>query len=253
MREVSESRPDDDGERDSTTFFGSRAVSLEVVVLKDDAECEQILDKLKSFLHPQSRPYLYVEDTGWGQERRLRLRVDQWSEPYSGYVASQARQVQLQWKAPDGTWEAVDPVEETVLGDLPSDSGRTYPKTYPWSYPPTTATGTALVTSPGSVPSHFTARLYGPCSGPQLINETTGERIGFLVGLALAAGEYVEIDTRAQTAYLLSNADASRLNVLDFAASSWWRLQPGDNSIRYAPLAGSSGSAAVITYRPAWF
>jgi hypothetical protein len=85
-----------------------------------------------------------------------------------------------------------------------------------------------------------------------LINETTDERIGFTSSLVLGAGDYVEIDTRAQTALLLSSPSADRVGYLDFANSTWWRLQPGDQQIRYAPLSGSAGTAAVITYRPAW-
>jgi hypothetical protein len=67
----------------------------------------------------------------------------------------------------------------------------------------------------------------------------------------LGAGEYVEIDTRARTADLMSLSN-SRLNLLDFAVTSWWRIEPGDNQIRYNPTISDAGSAAVITYRPAW-
>lgn len=249
VREVVDLRTDDDGAWDTTALLGARACSIELLVTQGARAFE---DQLTRYLNPSLRPYLVIADDGWAQDRRLLLRVDQWSAPLTTDLPRDARKIQVSWKAPDGIWEALDSVDETVLGDLATDTGRTYPKTYPWSYPTTDVAGAAIVTNAGAVPSHFTARLYGPCSGPALINETTGERIGFLSGLTLAAGEYVEIDTRAQTAHLLGNSSADRLNFLDFMNSSWWRLQPGDQQIRYAPLAGSSGTAAVITYRPAW-
>ncbi|GAA3957791.1 hypothetical protein GCM10023085_45370 [Actinomadura viridis] len=254
IRDVSESRVDDDGERDTTLLFGSRAVSLDVVVLKDEIfECEQVIDQMKSFLHPRSRPYLYVTDTGWAQERRIRLRVDQWSEPYTGYVASQAREVQLQWRAPDGVWEAAELTTlPEISADVPTTVGLTFPITFPITWDATTSTGASEVSNLGSVPSHFIARLYGPCSGPRLINETTGEQIVFTEALTLGAGEYVEIDTRDRTAYLLSMSTASRLNYLDFATTSWWRIEPGDQLIRYAPLSAAGGAVAAIEYRSTW-
>lgn len=253
IREVTEARTDDDGERDDTQLFGNRAVSLEIVILKGLADCEQTLDELKRFLHPRSRPYLHVTDTGWSEERRIRLRVDQWSEPYAGYVASQARTVQLQWKAPDGLWEAVDAVEATVVADADSGGvGFTLPFTLPLSLAATAQTGATVIGNVGSVPSHFTARLYGPCAGPVLKNESTGEEIAFTTSLVLAAGEYVDIDTRDRTANLLSTSN-SRLQYVDFTTTSWWRLEPGDNQVRYAPQVSSPGAQAVITYRPSWF
>lgn len=250
VREVTEPRTDDDGIRDTTSLFGARACSIELLVTESVRAVE---DELTRYLHPRVRPYLVVTDDGWMQARRLCLRVSQFDAPLGLDLARiDARRITVGWQVPDGIWEAVDPITETVLGDLPADTGRTYPKTYEWAYPTTTAVGSTIVTSLGSVPAHFVAKLYGPCSGPVLINETTGERIAFTTQLVLAAGEYVEIDTRARTANLLGNTSATRLTSVDFTQTSWWRLEPGEQQIRYAPLAGSSGTAAIITYHPAW-
>lgn len=257
VREVSEPRTDDDGVRDSTQLFGARAVALEMVMYEDPAAIAVTIDELKTFLHPRLRPYLYITDDGWPiGERRIRLRADQLSEPYTGYVSSVQRQVQTQWKAPDGVWEAVDLVSVTINADVEDAGGLSFPITFPIAWTATQATGASVVTNLGGIPSHFVARLYGPCSGPELTNDTTGETIKFTGGddgLTIAAGDYVEIDTRERTAYLLSMTDASRLSDLDYTVTSWWRLEPGDNQIRYHPADGAGpGSAAVIDYRPAW-
>lgn len=252
IREVAEDRTDDDGSRDTTLLFGARAVSLSAAFTDEVYQPANLLDQVKAFLHPRTRPYLYVTQDGWAQERRILLRVDQFSEPYSGYVASQVRAVQLQWRAPDGIWESADEVTASVNADVPISDGLHWPVTFPISFVATTATGAAQVSNLGGIPSHFTARLYGPCSGPRLINETTGEQLAFTAALTLGAGEYVEVDTKDRTAYLNSVTSQSRLTYLDFTVTSWWRVEPGDQTVRYAPPSATGGAVAEITYRPAW-
>lgn len=252
IREVVEGRTDDDGEDDNTLLFGARAVSLDMVVYEDPYQIGVLLDELKSFLHPRTRPYLYVADDGWGQERRVRLRVTQFGEPYTGYISSVQRTVQAQWKAPDGVWESADVTEVTVRADVVSTVGISFPASFPLQFAATQASGASELTNEGGVPAHFTARLYGPCTGPRLVNETTGELIAFTSSLTLAPGEYVEVNTRDRTAFLLSMASQSRLNSLDFSVTSWWRVEPGQQQVRYAPLDASDGAAAVIEYRASW-
>lgn len=253
VREVTEPRTDDDGDRDTTALFSGRAVSLELVVVDERASTEVLLDQVKRFLHPRSRPYLYVTDEGWSGERRIRLRVDQWDDPYEGYGASHSRPLQLQWKAPDGVWEAADLSTVTLAADITTDStGLTLPLTFPVAFASTMATGASVIANPGSVPSHFIARLYGPCTAPVLRNETTGEQIAFTSELTLSAGQYVEVSTRDRSANLLSTGN-TRLGYVDFESTSWWRLEPGDNRVRYAPADADAGSQAVILYRPTWF
>lgn len=255
MREVAEPRTDDDGETDTTQMFGSRVVSLELAVIDERTPTEVLIDQLKMFLHPRSRPFLHVTDDGWSEERRIRLRVDQWDEPYEGYAASHTRPVQLQWKAPDGVWESAESTPVTVAADVSQDVGMSFPATFPVAFSATQAAGATVVGNLGSIPAHFRARLYGPCIGPRLVNETTGEEIAFTSDLSLAAGDYLEVDTRERTAFLTvngSSSQVSRLSSVDFAVTSWWRLEPGSQVIRYAPPLASAGAAAVIDYRACW-
>jgi len=251
VREVVSARTDDDGTRDETALFGARACSIEVLVTQDPRGFE---DELTRYLHPRSRPYLVVDDDGWSQARRLRLRVSQFDAPLGLDLARiDARRITVGWQVPDGIWEANAAAEETVVADVDtSGDGFSLPMTLPLTLTATTETGANLVTNLGAVPSHFTARLYGPCTAPRLVNETTGEEIAFTSGLSLASGEYVEIDTRERSANLLSNPATTRLQYVDFMATSWWLLQPGLNQVRYAPAPSEPGAAAVITYRPAW-
>lgn len=252
IREVSDPRTDDDGDRDSTLLHGPRAVSLEMVFYRDPLTIAELLAELKTYLHPRSRPFLHIADDEWSTERRMRLRVTQLGEPYDGYAASQRRKIQAQWKAPDGVWEEADATSVMVNADTSSETGVSFPITFPISWAPTLSTGAYELGNPGGTPSHFVARLYGPCAAPSLRNETTNEEITFTPELELSAGEYVEVDTRERTAQLLSDPAASRLAQIDFEVTSWWRIEPGDQQIRYTPAEADAGSAAVIEYRPSW-
>ncbi len=250
IRAVVENRPDDDGERDTTTRHGGRAVAVELRIIDNP---EVVLDELGGFLAPSARPYLTAMSDAWAGPRRMRLRIDQAPAPVDADMPPSVRDVQAQWRAPDGVWEAVDEAELVVAADIPSHVGRTYPRSHPWSYAATGAAGALSVTNLGNAESHFTARLYGPCSAPQLLNDLTGERIAFTSALTLGAGEYIEIDTRARSAYLNSDASLNRLGLVDYGApNTWWRLQRGTQQIRYTATAPEVGSQAVITYRPNW-
>lgn len=249
IRAVAEARTDDDGERDSTLLHGARACSIELLVTEGARAFE---DEISRYLHPRNRPYLVVTDDEWAQTRRLRLRSDQFDWPQGVDLPRQMRRVQVQWKCPDGVWEADELAFEDVNADIPSSTGRSYLRSYPRTYATTLSTGASTITSLGALPSHFVARLYGPCQAPRLTNETTGEVVGFTSALTLGPGEYVEIDTRERTAYFLSLTTQSRLGSVDFAATSWWRIEPGDQQVRYSADSASAGAMAVIEYRPAW-
>jgi hypothetical protein len=49
-----------------------------------------------------------------------------------------------------------------------------------------------------------------------------------------------------------SASAVDRLGSLDFTLTSWWRIEPGSQQVRYAPGTVSAGAAAVIEYRPSW-
>lgn len=249
VREVVDERTDDDGENDTTELFGGRTCSVDLLATQTPAAFEA---ELTRFLHPRLRPYLCVVDDEWPQERRLRLRVAQFDGPLTVELPQQMRRMQGQWKVPDGIWEAVDLTEQQVNADIPTSSGLSFPVSFPLSFTPTMATGGSTVSNVGGVPAHFVARLYGPCTAPRLVNETTGEEIAFTSALVLEPGEYVEINTRDRTAYLLSNTAQSRLGNLDYGVSSWWRIEPGDQQVRYAPASASAGAITVIEFRPSW-
>ena len=72
-------------------------------------------------------------------------------------------------------------------------------------------------------------------------NQTTGERLVF-TGLTLLAGDWLEIDCRERTIRLNGLPAQSRYSLLDFPASSFLRLLPGVNTVRYYPVSFGDGA-----------
>lgn len=122
---------------------------------------------------------------------------------------------------------------------------------FPEAFPIVANTWASTVPIDGSVPVHWTARLYGPYTSPRLTNMATGHMLYF-PGLTIAAGTYLELNSLARTAYANGSADASRLSYLDFVNSAWWQLQPGDNELRFQPDSIGAGAQAQIVWRQAW-
>lgn len=257
VRDVSEPRVDTDGERDTTALHAGTSASLEVTLLDDPAS---ILDDLSYFLRPDVRPYLYVTDDEWAGERRLRLRADQRSAPVAARDPAHVRQVQAQWRVPDGIWEAAASTTTVVRADISDGLGLQVPVVVTGAsgvtLSATTASGVTEIPISGSADLHWVARLYGPAAGPRLTLDNTGASIVFESSLTIPAGDYVEIDSRAQSASYLGTGTlpASRLRDLDFAATDWWRLRAGEiNRVRYHPVSETTGAtAAHIFYRTAW-
>lgn len=248
VREVVDDRVGD-GVDDRSEFVGAAAVSVGLRLCDTP---QATFEQLRPYISPRRRPWLYVQDSDWSVERRIRLRGVSWPGERTG-LGDRLRDVQLQWTAPDGTWQAADETEVVIVAQVGGAAGRVYPLDTPRTYPTTTSQGVADVVNSGDVPVAFRARLYGPCTAPRLSNDATGETIKFGDDLVIPAGEYVEIDTGAQTAYYLSDPDSSRLHMLDFDLTEWWRLPTGTTDVRYHPASGvAAGCEAVVTVRPEW-
>lgn len=250
VRAVEEEMPDDDGVTDNTARYGAAAVTL-TLRLYQQGGTRAVIDELASYCDPAMRPCLIVEDDEWPVARQVKLRADQMSAPIESGKGS-IREVQVSWKAPHGVWEAAAEEHLMIPVDIPSSAGMSFPVNFPMSFAPTSAGGAQATTNLGGSRSHLTARLYGPVTAPQLWNDTTGQVLAFTDVLALGAGEYVEVNTRERTAFLLGDIWTSRLNEVDYEISEWWQMQRGVNRIRYTGTNPGLGARAEIFYRPVW-
>ena len=254
VREVTDDTPEQDGATDLTQFAGAAAVTL---TLKFYGQFRALMDEIDQFCVPYARPYLQVTDDEWPGDRILRLRYSTANKPLVRGTGS-SRTAAYQWKAPAGVWEDAAAVTYMIPGVTGASGGLHFASTTGVSvnattfidFGPSSVSADSIVTVTGTMRPPWVARLYGPCTGPQLFDDTAGTALVFTDDLVLAAGEYVEVSSAARSANFLSAPDQSRLSYLDWDASRWFDLVPGDNLLRYAPDLPSSGCACQLTFTP---
>lgn len=102
---------------------------------------------------------------------------------------------------------------------------------------------------PGNTDMYPVFKVYGPTSLFVLENATTGVQITYNDSLpgavAIGGGDYVEIDTFRNTAYL--NGSGANLKAgIDVLVSDFWPLIPFDNDVQVA------GADADVLWQAAW-
>jgi hypothetical protein len=254
VREAVDDLPGRDGTLDLTEFASAAAVTL---TLRFWGQFRALMDEVNAYAAPWARPYLQVTDDEWAGDRLLRLRYSTANKPIvTGTGAS--RVAAYQWKAPSGCWEDTSPSEYMIPAGtgftggmhVQATSGVRLDPAAGLHFTPSSISADSLVTVGGDMRPPWTAFLYGPCTGPRLHNDSTGEALIFTDDLVLGAGEYVALDSAARSANLLSDPDASRLTYLDWPSSTWFSLTPGVSLLRYAPSLASAGSMAQLTFTP---
>lgn len=254
-RVVDQDRLGRSGKRDLTTLHDSSSFSARLRIQGDiNLSRYEYLDRLKSFLAPSKRPYLYVSRDGWFNDRRALLRGDGVSCVITK-TSARWLEVSLRAAIPDGIIEAT---EDTVVTLRPGagNIGWAYPASYPKSYQPSNSINQMLVNLPGDVPVSPYVRIYGTCSNPRLFrvfNDVTKEiSLTASGGLALAAGNYLDIDFANRRIFLNGTVGNSFYNRVDFTTSAWWDLEPGENRLLFTAGTADSACYADITYRDAW-
>lgn len=250
VRDQVDEAVDADGTTDRTIRHGAKAVTLELVAPAPGAAVA--VTRLRRWLHPARRPWLHYTPEG-EPPQRIRLRTAQHAAPLAQLSSRGRIEASAQWRAPDGRGETV---AESVAVANPADgeTGRTYPWVAPRVYPETSGLGTATAVNAGTAAAWPVIRVYGPCTGPRVANETTGERLEFTAGLAVPAGVYLELDHRNRTARVNSSGAVgdSRLTDLDFAVSRWFDLPPGGNTIRFYPATHDRPCQAHVVWHDAY-
>jgi|SRR5688572_23237553 len=160
-----------------------------------------------------------------------------------GYVLQVGRAV-LQFAAADPRVYAATLATLSVTAAT-SGGGRTYNRTYNLTYAAGGTGGTLMATNAGNFPTRPILTVTGPSDTPRIENVTAGKALE--VGLSLAAGEFLVIDTDERTVML--GGTSSRYSSLT-AASRWWELAPGDNSLKFT--SASNVGTLQVSYRSAW-
>jgi hypothetical protein len=148
----------------------------------------------------------------------------------------------VEWLAPNPYWREIS---DSTLIFQSAEGGFSWPLEMPFE--PLSNNVQQEIHNEGDVDAAITARIYGECTTPRLLNVTTGEVLE-IVG-AVADGEYLEISTEfADQRVELVATDGSRTSVMDrlnLEAADFWRLRPGTNAVRFEADSNPSGRAEV--------
>lgn len=257
-RAIEPERVDGHGTYDITRWLGAAAVSITMQLWDEPGSGQTAAgfwDELSMLLSPDLRPVLLCDNDAWDGPRQITLRFDSDSKPMTDPTVWP---VQVSWKAPMAMWESASVSEYFINAAVPGVTGLMFTPETGLVFAPTagiTFTGTAQmaesIVENGGFSCQWSARLYGPCSGPVFGNDSAGQALIFQSGLSIDAGDYVYCDSLLQTAKRASDG-ADVTGYLDFVNSGWWLLQPGANLLRYNPGSVSPGSVADLVYRPTW-
>ncbi len=252
VNDDAEANPSGDGTRDYTRTAGAAAVSVGLTALGDDTGGPYVwLDRLRGLCHPRRRLYLHVQIGDWPAPRRLLVR----GLPAPRDLTDPQPDAQFQWRAIQGWLESVD-VQRIILvpvGD--TVPGLAEPISFPVAFPSASPSGSAPFVVAGTLPTSPTLDIYGPCTGPQIIDDD-GELIAFKPAFAIAAGHFVRVQAEGPGGLPLVAGDgdvAQQLyGQLDFTRTTpdlALTLEPGDNRLVFTAVSTGAGSMAVVSWR----
>ena len=250
VRAVVNDAPDVSGTLDTTALFGARTITVPLKLTRraPSDSLEGLRRRLKAYLAPALRSTMFVTLDD-GVERRATVRGSNFS---GGLDKPNRATVVAQWVAPSGIFESSTLYTVDVLaGGSGAELGRSYDLTFDRTYPASSVIGSRAVVNAGDVDAFPMIKIYGPCTNPVVSNMTQSKSLTFS-GLTIAAGDYLEIDTRAKTIRTNSLAASSQYSKLVFPSSKWWTLSPGSNTVRFVPSTFSSGAAMRVEWRDAW-
>ena len=213
--------------------------SIEAAFDRFDVIAAAIYDSIST-----ERTLKWTRDSS-GQQLQAGVRLTEF-QPLTLTDGSPWIKYQVTFKAPDP--RVYDQTLTTGTGSALAGAagGKLYPYTYRRSYSPSSG-GTVTYNNTGSVPTPPIIRIYGYCSAPNVILDSS-TRLAFTG--EVAAGDYLEIDCSARTVKL--NGTTNRLNLLDITNSSFFALPVGTSTVRLASGNFDANARVDLIYRPAF-
>jgi hypothetical protein len=120
-------------------------------------------------------------------------------------------------------------------------------------------TGQLYVNVGGDTETYPIYTIFGPGTGPSIVNFTTGSEIS--LAYTLSATEGFIIDTLNRTVMLGTILDAdnldpstliNRYSAIDFENTVWGGLAPGSNDLRFNWFSLAAGAKLKVDWRSAW-
>jgi hypothetical protein len=115
--------------------------------------------------------------------------------------------------------------------------------------------GTPLtVRNNGSIRTQPVVTIFGPSTGTMntivLQNQATGESFVFATAYAIGSGQYIVVDFANKT--VTRESGTNIYDQVQYASSSWWQIEPGDNPISFTASGTTTNANAVLRWQDAW-
>lgn len=253
--------PVDDGSFPGVDYYGRRVVRIEAAIRTpgDPAAAADALARLHEAAAVNSvrkvAGALSVLRLRWpGRDaRRLYGRVRRAD-------AISTAQTIYGWVPLDIEFAALDPrfhddVQQSLI--LPLDISQNRPGfAAPIKAPITTgvanpATRPGWVTNNGDLPAYPTIRITGPVTNPRVWAVETGRALE--LSMTLGDGEYVEIDTRPGTRWVLRNGSGNAHSALTAGSRlDLFQIPPGRSELRWTATDYTNTSRLTVTWRDAY-
>jgi hypothetical protein len=256
VRTVMDNRALADGVIDTTTYLGSRAVTIALRL--DNTGCpgystQDLIDQVTPYLSPRIRPTLVYtvdqNDPVVSHQRSLLLRG---ADGPLTVDAPKALTLVCQWVASESFTQALEDSCAVAILTGGTELGRDYDLEFDRDYPASPPFGITYFYPAGNAPMDWILTLTSQIEDPTIT--INGIPIVFS-GLTLLPGQTVIIDTQARTILRNGDPNDSVYGLTNFFDWTWddLRVTPGENSLLLTAVSSAGGSpSATLCYYDRW-
>jgi hypothetical protein len=246
VREVVVDNSDRNGATDLTKLLGPRPVVITGALVPSPVGSRQrAWHALAPFLDPSARVTMTYRVDGDAVVKTMTLRAAQATATFDNPATSPA---QLGFKAADPL--AYDVNSQTAIAGVAGvgAAGRAYSLAFNRLYPAAAGSATVITASAGDFTVYPVLRFYGPMTNISLawtpFPPNVQQAFQFVPSYVISAGNYVQVDCRARTAYL--NGDPTNNVYAQLVAFNVWPYLPAGGSTTWALSATGYSSATQV-------
>lgn len=249
VREVAFNKALADGTIDTTTYVGSRAVTIALRL--DNTGCpgfstQDLLDLISPYLSPRIRPRLvYTVEKNSTNPNHVRSLLLRGVDAPLTVDAPKALTLVCQWVAAESFTSALDDVCAVAEITEADEFGRTYDLSFDRDYPFSPPVGITLFYPVGNAPMDWTGTITAQLTDPIV----TINNIDIIFsGVSLIPGQTINIDTQNRTMLRNNDPNDSVYGFTNFQDWTWddLRVRPGTNFIRLEAASYVPGSPSNI-------
>ena len=255
VREVSFNNALADGTTDTTTYVGSRAVTIAMRL--DNTGCnghetQDLLDRITPYVSPRIRPTLvYTVDKTSTNPNHVRSLVLRGADAPFTVDAPKALTLVCQWVAAEPFTSSLEDTCAVAILTEASEFGRYYDLSFDRDYPPSPPVGVTLFTPAGNAPMDWTGTITSSVTDPLLLVNNVPIQFS---GISLTTGQTINIDTANRTILRNNDPNDSVYGLTNFQDWNWddIRVRPGLNAIRLEGTIYSGTPSFTLCYFDRW-